>query len=60
MTFYVNAHSDFTLHSKIADFASDYLFETFGKAGIGTRAAVGVSSLPGDAPLEIQLITAVG
>lgn len=60
MTFYVNADSDFTLHSKIADFASDYLFETFGEAGIGTRAAVGVSSLPGDAPLEIQLITAVG
>ena len=56
MTVYVNASEDFEFHSKIADFASDYLFEQFGETIIGSRAAVGVSSLPGNAPLEISLI----
>lgn len=56
MTVYVNASEDFEFHSKIADFASDYLVEQFGEDVIGSRAAVGVSSLPGNAPLEISLI----
>ena len=56
MTVYVNASEDFEFHSKIADFASDYLVEQFGETIIGSRAAVGVSSLPGNAPLEISLI----
>ena len=56
MTVYVNASENFEHHSKIADFASDYLVEQFGETIIGARAAVGVSSLPGNAPLEISLI----
>lgn len=56
MTVYVNASEDFEVHSKIADFASDYLVDQFGETIIGSRAAVGVSSLPGNAPLEISLI----
>lgn len=56
MTVYVNASEDFDFHSKIADFASDYLVDQFGETIIGSRAAVGVSSLPGNAPLEISLI----
>lgn len=56
MTVYVNASEDFEFHSKIADFASDHLVEVFDKTVIGSRAAVGVSSLPGNAPIEISMI----
>ncbi|HIV82018.1 MAG TPA: RidA family protein [Candidatus Salinicoccus merdavium] len=59
MTVYVNASENFEHHSKIADFASDYLVEQFGETIIGSRAAVGVSSLPGNAPLEISLIVKI-
>ena len=55
MTVYVNAHPDFTLHTQLADFASDYLCEELGEDGVVSRAAVGVASLPSDAPVEIQL-----
>lgn len=56
---YINAQDGFQAHSKLADFASDYLYERLGEAGIGGRAAIGVASLPGDAPVEIQLIAAI-
>ncbi|HLS42801.1 MAG TPA: RidA family protein [Paenalcaligenes sp.] len=60
MTVYVaSADQSFDKHSKIADFASDYLFEEFGQSGISSRAAVGVFSLPGGSPLEISLIAAI-
>ncbi|WP_077603856.1 RidA family protein [Oceanobacillus sojae] len=55
---YVNAQENFQAHSGIADFASEYLYEQLGQNGIGSRAAIGVASLPGNAPIEIQ-ITAV-
>lgn len=61
MTVFVAADPGFTKQPKIADHASAYLAERFGPAaGIGARAAVGVASLPGDAPLEIQFIAGVG
>lgn len=56
MTVFVNAADDFTQHSVIADIASDYLYNLFGENGIGVRAAVGASSLPGDALVEIQIV----
>ncbi len=56
MTVMVNAPAGYTLHTKIADFASEYLVEVLGVRGIGCRTAVGASSLPGDAPLEINLV----
>lgn len=56
---FVAADPSFQDHSRLADFASDYLQEQFGNAGIGTRAAIGVASLPGDARVEIQLMLAV-
>lgn len=46
----------FSSHAKLADFASEYLVEELGDAGIGARAAIGIASLPGDAPVEIQLV----
>lgn len=59
MTVYINAEPGYTLHAKIADFASEFLCEELGDAGIVSRVAVGVASLPGDAPVEIQLVAAV-
>jgi enamine deaminase RidA (YjgF/YER057c/UK114 family) len=39
--------------------ASDLLAEVFGDAGIHARSAVGVSELPLDAPVEVELIVEV-
>ena len=52
MTFYVNLSENFTLQSRIADFSSNYLFKTFGENGIGTHAAIAVSSLSGDSSIN--------
>lgn len=57
---YLNAEDHFTAHAKIADFASEALIETLGSACIGARAAVGVSSLPSNATVEITLVCKVG
>ncbi|MEK4427160.1 RidA family protein [Solibacillus sp. FSL K6-1523] len=59
MTVYINTEGDFELHSSIADIASEYYVELLGEAGIGSRAAIGVASLPGNAPIEIQLVVSV-
>ena len=58
LTVYVNAAPDYTTHAKIGDVASEYLLEQLGDAGIGPRAAIGVATLPGGAPVEIQLVAA--
>ena len=60
MTVYVNAEDGFTAHAKIADFASDYLSEELGDASPMARVSVGVASLPGSAPVEIQLMCGIG
>ena len=56
LTVYIQAENTFQAHSRLADYASAYLFERMGNAGIASRAAIGVSSLPGNAPVEIQMI----
>ena len=38
---------------------SEYLFKELGKIGIASRTSVGVISLPGNAPVEIQIIAAI-
>lgn len=59
LTVYIHAEDGYKDHSKLADFASEYLYENLSETGISSRAAIGVASLPGDAPVEIQLIAAV-
>lgn len=59
MTVYVAAEDGFSEHSKIADFASAFLRERLGDRGICSRCAIGVANLPGNAPVEIQLVAAV-
>lgn len=56
---YLNAEPEFTAHSKIADFSSDLLVECLGVGSIGSRAAIGVASLPSDASVEVTLIGAI-
>lgn len=56
MTVYVNAGEGFSAHSKIADFASEYLCEELGEAGVAARAAIGIAGLPGEAPVEVQIV----
>lgn len=56
---YVNSENNFKKHSKLADFASEYLFKELGEIGIASRTSVGVISLPENAPVEIQIIAAI-
>ena len=60
MTVYVHAASGFTEHSRVADAATDALVAHLGARGRCARSAVGVASLPGDAPVEIELTAQVG
>lgn len=59
LTVFIAAEENFKTHARVADFAADYLYEEMGKYGIGSRAAIGVASLPDDAPVEIQLVAAI-
>ncbi|AYG64165.1 RidA family protein (plasmid) [Rhizobium sp. CB3171] len=60
LTVFIAANPGFKKHSQIADFASDHLLEEIGPGAIGTRAAVGVTSLPGGAVVEIQMTAVIG
>jgi len=53
---YLNTEPEFTAHPKVADFASELLIEHLGAESIGSRAAVGVASLPSEARVEVTLI----
>jgi enamine deaminase RidA (YjgF/YER057c/UK114 family) len=59
MTVFVAAEPNFKAHSQLADFASEYLAEKIGAAGRCARTTIGVASLPGGAPIEIQLTVSV-
>jgi len=56
LTVYLNTDPEFTAHPKIADYASELLMEHLGPDSIGSRAAIGVASLPSDATVEVTLI----
>jgi enamine deaminase RidA (YjgF/YER057c/UK114 family) len=56
---YVNAAPGFLEFPKIVNGASDLLVEVFGEAGRHVRAAVGVSSLPRGALVELQMVVEV-
>ena len=57
---YINAEENFASHAKLADFGLELLTEELGEAGSAARAAIGLGTLPGNAPVEIQLICAAG
>ena len=56
---FVNSGVGFTDQAKVANGASDFLVELFGDAGRHVRAAVGVSELPLNAAVELELTARV-
>jgi enamine deaminase RidA (YjgF/YER057c/UK114 family) len=52
---YVNAVAGFDDSPKVINGASDLFVELFGEAGRHVRAAIGVSALPRNALVELQM-----
>ena len=59
LTGFVNSTPDFADHPAVINGASELLAEVMGEAGRHSRSAVGVSSLPFGAPVEIEAIFSV-
>ncbi|MDO5683294.1 MAG: RidA family protein [Propionibacteriaceae bacterium] len=56
---FVASTPEFTDQPKVGNGASELIGEIFGEAGAHVRSAVGVSVLPLDTPVEIELIAEV-
>ena len=56
---FVASTPDFTAQPQVANGASHLFGEVFGDAGVHARSAVGVSVLPLDAPVEVELVVEV-
>jgi enamine deaminase RidA (YjgF/YER057c/UK114 family) len=57
---FVNVGRDFGQHPAVIDGASDLLERLFGAAGRHARSAVGLSSLPSNVSVEVELVVEVG
>ena len=55
----VNCAPEFTQQPAVANGCSDLLVEVFGERGRHARSAVGMSSLPNNIPVEIEMIVEV-
>jgi enamine deaminase RidA (YjgF/YER057c/UK114 family) len=56
---FVASTPDFTAQPQVANGASELLGTAFGDAGVHARSAVGVSALPLDAPVEVEILVEV-
>ena len=56
---FVNSIKDFTEHPKVINAASDLLMKIFGEKGRHSRIAIGVSSLPLNATVEIDMVVEI-
>lgn len=56
---FVNSTPDFTDQPKVANGASELMFDVFGEIGRHARAAVGVPALPLGAAVEVDAVVAV-
>jgi enamine deaminase RidA (YjgF/YER057c/UK114 family) len=57
----VNSTTDFKEHPHVINGFSELMAEVFGDdAGVGARSAVGMGSLPGNIPVEVECIFEVG
>ncbi len=59
LTGFINAGPDFRDHPAVLNGASDLMVAIFGEAGRHARAAVGASSLPLDACVEVEAVFAI-
>ena len=57
LTVYVSSAEGFTNQHKVANGASELVGEIFGESGQHVRVAIGVTALPLDASVEVELIT---
>ena len=55
----VNSTADFTDHPQVANGCSALMTEVFGDNGKHARSAVGMANLPGNIPVEIEVIIEV-
>ena len=56
---FVASTPDFTGQPQVANGVSELLGKAFGDAGVHARSAVGVTVLPLDAPVEVELVVEV-
>ena len=57
---FVASAPDFTGQPGVANGASELLGQVFGDAGVHARSAVGVTALPLDAPVEVEVVFELG
>jgi enamine deaminase RidA (YjgF/YER057c/UK114 family) len=57
---FVASAPGFTGQPAVVNGASELLGQVFGDAGQHARSAVGVASLPLDAPVEVEIVAAIG
>ena len=53
---FVNAPEGFVNSPQVVNGASDLLVKLYGDAGQHARSAIGVAALPGNAPVEVEMI----
>jgi len=59
LTVFVNNQDGYSAQPKIANGASELIGKIFGEKGLHARSAIGVSGLPINAPVEIEMIVKV-
>ncbi len=59
VTVFVASAKEFTAQPQVANGASEFFVEVFGEAGKHVRSAVGVSELPINAPVEIEIVAKI-
>ena len=59
ITGFIAATADFTAHGEVLDAASEVFRTEMGTNGTPARSAIGVSSLPHGACIEIEMVVAV-
>ena len=55
----INCTTEFADQSRVANGASDLLTNLYGERGRHARSAVGMNSLPGQMPIEIEMIVEI-
>lgn len=56
---YIRCTSDFTQLAEIMNTVSEVINVAFGEGGTHARAAIGVASLPGGSPVEIEVVAQI-
>ncbi|MDR0290587.1 MAG: RidA family protein [Treponema sp.] len=56
---FVASDANFYAHPQVVNGVSDLMVEVFGEAGRHTRCALGANVLPGNIPVEVELIAEV-